>query len=505
MNINTFLNHYQITENPFHDEEARHDSVFTRIETACFHPDFEKIMGEIHRPSSAIVFGERGSGKTAIRLQIEDQIARHNRDHPQERCLALAYDDLNPVLDQFHRRTRNLSPQEALDSLRLVDHIDGIMSAAVPALVDQVIGERAHDHRTFDLGEQPWKVVRREDAATKHDLMTLQLCYDRAGDASARTPRLRKAIRHRSHNSLKVFQIFAAIFAVIALIVAGVFLFSSPQLHVWLWYGTIGVLALGAMLMGGMALWTWWRIRRIGRDLASQIRVIDRSIASFRNSLAAICSRDSLQTCLPVSEDDDLRFAMFGRLLAVLRPFGFHSIIVLVDRVDEPTLINGDPRLMRAFVWPMLNNKFLQQDRVGVKLLLPIELRHELNRESAEFFRQARLDKQNLIERLNWSGAVLYDVCTARLNACRAANAGDSLSLRDLFEERVSAQELIDALDQMQQPRDAFKFVYAVLHEHCSNAPDDRPEFKIPKPVLDAVRKQQFERVSGMLRGVRPA
>lgn len=505
MNINTFLNHYQITENPFHDEEARHDSVFTRIETACFHPDFDKIMGDVRRPSSAIVFGERGSGKTAIRLQIEDQIARHNRDHPHERCLTLAYDDLNPVLDQFHRRTRTLSPQEALDSLRLVDHIDGIMSAAMPALVDQALGERVHEQRTFELGDQPWKNLRKEDAATKHDLMTLQICYDRAADASTRTLRLRRAIRHRSHNSLKVFQIFAAIFAILALVVTGVFLFSDQQQHVWLWYATIGLLALGALLMGGMALWSWWRVRRIASALAAQVRVIDRSVASFRNSIAAISSRDSIENGLPVSDDDDLRFAMFGRLLNVLRPFGYQSIIVLVDRVDEPTLVNGKPEMMRAFVWPMLNNKFLQQDRVGVKLLLPIELRHELNRESAEFFRQARLDKQNLIERLNWSGAVLYDVCSARLNACRAANTDGPISLRDLFEERVTAQELIDALDQMQQPRDAFKFVYALMHEHCSNLPDDQPEFKISKPVLDSVRKQQFERVSGMLRGVRPA
>ena len=43
------------------------------------------------------------------------------------------------------------------------------------------------------------------------------------------------------------------------------------------------------------------------------------------------------------------------------------TMLVLVDRVDEPTLINGEPERMRALVWPLLNNKFLQQDRVGVK------------------------------------------------------------------------------------------------------------------------------------------
>jgi len=33
---------------------------------------------------------------------------------------------------------------------------------------------------------------------------------------------------------------------------------------------------------------------------------------------------------------------------------------VLVDRVDEPHLINGSAELMKSLVWPMLDNKFPQ-------------------------------------------------------------------------------------------------------------------------------------------------
>jgi hypothetical protein len=82
---------------------------------------------------------------------------------------------------------------------------------------------------------------------------------------------------------------------------------------------------------------------------------------------------------------------------------------------------------------------------------------------------------------------------------------GGRLSLRDLFDDSVTSQDLVDALDQMQQPRDAFKFVYALIQEHCANVPEERAEFKIARPVLDTIRKQQVERMSGMLRGVRPA
>ena len=159
---------------------------------------------------------------------------------------------------------------------------------------------------------------------------------------------------------------------------------------------------------------------------------------------------------------------------------------------------------MRAIVWPMLNNKFLQQDRLAVKLLLPLELRHELNRESSEFFREARLDKQNLVERLTWSGATLYDLCTARLNACRDDETA-ALSLTDLFDESVTYQDIIDALEIMQQPRDAFKFLYQVLQEHCRLMPEESPNFRVARLTLESVRRNQSQRVQELYRGLSPA
>jgi hypothetical protein len=492
MNIATFLQHYQITENPFRAEEARHDAVFGRVETACHHPDYEKICGDFDKPSSSIVFGEKGSGKTAIRLQIEDELREHNRARQDHRCLTLVYDELNPVLDRFSRTAGKKSTLEKLRQFQLVDHIDAMMSAIVPKIVDQA---PEHSHKRF----------RQLDSSAKHDLMLLQICYDRPEEAATRTRRLKRALRLRSRNSIGWYLWTAGIMGLLGLAGVAYFLFESPAEHVWLWHSTFALVFLFAAIMAGRAAWLSWVMRRLAGDLSRQLRALDRSRMSFRQSLRAIHVAAFAASGLPLTDDDDLRYAMFGRMLNVVRPFGYESILVLVDRVDEPTLINGEPERMRAFVWPMLNNKFLQQDRVGVKLLLPLELRHLLNRESAEFYREARLDKQNLIERLTWSGAVLYDLCTARLNACRTSTDGAmALSLRDLFEESVTAQDLIDALDQMQQPRDAFKFIYQVIQEHCANVPEERPTWKISRPTLDAVRKQQVERVSGVLRGVRP-
>jgi hypothetical protein len=179
-------------------------------------------------------------------------------------------------------------------------------------------------------------------------------------------------------------------------------------------------------------------------------------------------------------------------------------VLIVIDRVDEPTLISGDPDRMRALIWPMFNNKFLQQEGVGVKMLLPIELRHALFKESSAFFQEARLDKQNMVERLTWTGAMLYDLCDARLKACRDAGAGP-ISLLDLFAEDLTAKDLVDALDQMHQPRDAFKFLYACMAEHCSNVTAEQEQWKIPRLVVESVKKQQADRVQQLYRGIRPA
>ena len=90
----------------------------------------------------------------------------------------------------------------------------------------------------------------------------------------------------------------------------------------------------------------------------------------------------------------------------MLKAFGFSGIVVLVDRVDEPHLINGSLEKMKGSVWSMLDNKFLKQPGLGLKLLLPIELAGFVEQEDRDFYQRARLDKQNMIPSLEWTGAV---------------------------------------------------------------------------------------------------
>ncbi len=189
----------------------------------------------------------------------------------------------------------------------------------------------------------------------------------------------------------------------------------------------------------------------------------------------------------------------------VIRPLGYESIVVLIDRIDEPTLISGDTARMRAVVWPLFNNKFLQQDNLVLKMLLPLELRHELYRQSEDFFQEARLDKQNMVDRLQWSGATLYDLCVARMRVCQSKSQEPPITLTDLFEEGVTRQDIVDALDQMRQPRDAFKMMYQLIQEHCSHTTEEEESYRIPKLVLNQVRRAQSDRLEGLQRGFRPA
>ena len=200
----------------------------------------------------------------------------------------------------------------------------------------------------------------------------------------------------------------------------------------------------------------------------------------------------------------DARYQLTRRFVGILQSLGYAGMVVLVDRVDEPTAVAGDAMKMRSLIWPMFDNKFLKQEGIGIKLLLPIELSYLLNKEGPAFFQEARLDKQNMIEKLSWSGATLYDLCSARLNACTSAASSDATTLTSLFEENVTRQTLIDALDQMHQPRDAFKFLYGVVQEHCRLLADDAADFHINQLTLDTARRNQSQRVQELYRGLTP-
>jgi len=527
MNLAQLFQHWRIAENPFRGEEARHDEVFARMERttanagagpatpavaggASRHSDYEKIAGELTRCSTSVVFGEKGSGKTAIRLQIADAVHKHNQKAERDRILLVSYDELNRFLDQLYARyaggSKPADVTEVLAKTRLVDHMDAILSQATTRLV---AGLLAGAPDAAQLGPEPWKTARAMSPAQKRDLLALQAVYDAADRDGRRTRQLRRRLRVGHLRGAWLWAILTWLgWIPAAAAIYWVLTGFGEDPSGWLYTGAQGLaIALAAAYLGVLLktqLFGRLLAKRWGRRLHRQLRVLARPAEAYAASVSRLDASLRNDNVLPVSKSDEPRYAMLDRLRHTLERFGYAGVLVVVDRVDEPTLINGDAERMKHVIWPLFNNKFLQQERFGLKLLLPIELRYALFKESNAFFQEARLDKQNLVERLVWTGATLYDLCNARLSACMEDGA-EPVALLDLFAEDVTRQDLVDALDQMHQPRDAFKFVYRCLNEHCSNVTADEGAWRIPRLVLEHVRKQESDRVQQLERGIRPA
>ena len=103
-----------------------------------------------------------------------------------------------------------------------------------------------------------------------------------------------------------------------------------------------------------------WRIARNTRVLNRNTKLLCRMLLNFPGG-------QIVGQPLPAWQRTDDRYELLTKLQGVLRSLHFEGILVLVDRVDEPYLINGSTDLMRALVWPMLDNKFLKHPGPGAE------------------------------------------------------------------------------------------------------------------------------------------
>src|SRR5271166_2521389 len=124
MKTEQFLLHHGIKGNPFSEEDAQTDTVFKRrCLLTIHHPAWNKFFGSPADPSTALVFGEKGSGKTALRLQASAELEKYNQSHPGDRVLVISYDDFNPYLDSCRVARRAGTMDQVLDEWRLQDHM----------------------------------------------------------------------------------------------------------------------------------------------------------------------------------------------------------------------------------------------------------------------------------------------------------------------------------------------------------------------------------------------
>jgi hypothetical protein len=472
MKTEQFLQHHGIKGNPFSEEDAQTDTVFKRrCIMTVHHPAWNKFFGSPADPSTALVFGEKGSGKTALRLQAMSEIEAFNRANRSERVFVISYDDFNPYLDHYRQAIRAHDPVAVLTRWQLQDHMDAIVSLGVTQLIDLLTTERI-DLSVLSLDQ-------------RRDLLLLAALYDAStGEPiERRWSRLRRRSGFRPLWSRRDLQIG---FGTTLLVLLLVILF--PGLRTW----TLLPWLLVPILIGWI-YWGWrlFRAEWFARDIRKGLKVLSRDPSALRWELLWFKPTELGGQPLPTpAMRAEERYELLRKFQAVLGTLGYGGIIVLIDRVDEPQQIEGDPRKMRALIWPLLDHKFLRHPGIGFKLLLPIELAYYLEKEDKEFYDRARPDKLNMIKPLRWSGPSLYDLASDRLRACRitpSANGeergarldGEGPRLRSFVDDSISDDSLKDALGNLRTPRHLFKFLHRLIEEHCHRHTEDQPRFSV--------------------------
>jgi hypothetical protein len=469
MRIEQFLEHHGIAANPFAEEDAQTDPVFKdHCIASARHPTWDKVYGNPAEPATSIVFGEKGAGKTAMRLQIVRHLEDYNRQHPEKRIFSIEYDDFNPFLDRFRDHVGPRRPADrVLAEWKLWDHMDAILSLGVTQLVDAIV-EAKPSRSSLAIGPVDPKKLDKHQA---RDLLLLAACYDRST-----TETVKGRWRHL-RRKLKFYALVAQwpwlLGLIVTLVALGITL--SAQVR-WSWFAHpwLYLILFAAWLPWlGRAWKRFWLANAIRRN----VRIGKRETNQLRQILMNFTAAELSGQPTPSKPRTDDRYELLAKFQGILESLGFSGMIVLVDRVDEPHLINGATDQMRALLWPMLDNKFLKHPGIGFKLLLPIELEHHIEREDRDFYQRARLDKQNMIPSLEWTGEALYDLACARIQACALPDRSPTLT--ELFEPAVSERRLMDAFRTLRVPRHLFKFMYRLLVAHCNAFTDQQPSWKI--------------------------
>ncbi len=494
MNLQDFLKHHHLARNPFAEEDAQTDAVFKQhCIDSTFHPAWDKVFGSPTDPSTSIVFGPKGSGKTAMRLQLDKHVRAHNRAQPDNRVFVIHYDDFNGSIGHMQARLggwSNRKAEKVLGQFGIQDHMDAILMQGVTDLVDQIL-QTSNSSIASDAAVRQ-DAVDRLDSDQRSDLLLLATCYDQStlGNTSVRWEQLRSRLRIGKWKS-NIDWLVAWLGTIAAAITCAYLFFTNAMSLKW---AVIAFLAVTAVV-SAKYLWRAMRCLYRARLMAANCRVRRQSVGEQTRLLLKQPWSVWASEPMPVDRVSASRYELLEKFQHILRTLGFPGVLVLVDRVDEPQLVNGQPERMRLLIWPLLDNKLLKHPGIGFKLLLPQELQYFVDRESREFHERARLDKQNVISGFDWTGEALFDLVCARMAAC--AEPGTKPMPTDLFEPAIDSHRLISAMRELKVPRNLFRFLYRVVSEHCKKYTSNEPVYKISVSTFEstlAVSQEEFRR-----------
>ncbi|MGE0376215.1 MAG: hypothetical protein AB7Q45_12465, partial [Planctomycetaceae bacterium] len=369
-------------------------------------------------------------------------------------------------------RGRQRKQDKVLRNWKLWDHMDAILTLATTKLADSI-----REPKPMDASQ----VVRTEDLAKlsrvqQRDILLLAAFYDHNRDLAHRAGwhALRRKLGFRTWKTWRELLIGL----VVTLVTVGLILWLSEWRTLLQWW-------VAAIVAAGWAPWLYRQLRLMGRgwQISRQLRVLDHQSNTLRKILMNFDSSEITGQPMPSLFRSDDRYGLLMKLQNLLQSLGFSSMVVMVDRLDEPHLINGSAERIRDFLWPMFDNKFLKHPGIAFKMLLPAAVSHYLDRQEKEFYDRSRLDKQNLIPALEWSGESLYDIANDRTRAC-AKLAETPPCVQDLFDRSISREELISIFGRLRAPRHLFKFLHRLFVDHCSKYTEDQPSWTISRDTL---------------------
>jgi len=210
-----------------------------------------------------------------------------------------------------------------------------------------------------------------------------------------------------------------------------------------------------------------------------------RNIAKLVGALPTIWGLEPLELELAQKElRDEPAIYLVEKLVGIIKSFGYDSVYILVDRVDEIPEFANNAELCFRFIEPLLSDlSLLELDGLAFKFFLWDQIEDHLDRSG---FRADRVTKFHL----NWTLANLEEMLSRRLSAY---SNGKITSLNQLLADSVSIDvHRLACMISGGSPRDVIRVVSRIIDEHIKLGDDSG---LIEKRSIDAaIRSYSRER-----------
>ncbi|MDP8243434.1 MAG: hypothetical protein P9L94_05075 [Candidatus Hinthialibacter antarcticus] len=490
--------YWGLLEDPFTCEDADKDGVLPDVDPNAVHWSFDRLYGTPRMPAPAIIFGEKGSGKSALRLMMRRKVEKHNQDKPDEKLFLIEYIDFNNYLSHFRRAIGARNDEQAAERVMkrwgVAEHLDCLLSLGVSKLVDEVLPSESPRDK-LNHKQRAYLALMASiyyDSSQRTQMEAVHQLISRLGLGS---------LRPYFYWMLTILMTVASFFLAALPIAANVNRAAeqSPMPVLPFLIGG-GVLLAGAWLP--FMYYTWMSSSFAARaDRA--VKSLPRNSAALNELLKRLPLKERREYTIPRGSDEAGRYQLLQRFIEILHAFGYKGVYVLLDRIDEPSLISGREDSMRKFVESLLDIKLLQFPDMGLKLFLPIEMDEIHRNATPEQLKKMRLDKSNLVPELKWTGQELYEIANQRVKSCVKPD-GRIQGLADIFGDDFDFAYLKETLHNLGTPRYAFGFLSTLFSEYTKNLPnelgDGDPRWQISRAHFDVVKAGWTDRSDVMRR-----